>query len=108
MLKWKGGQDNGDEDKDLNEDRLSTEDVVSTDKEGVSTDFERVSTDFEKVILRQPIVYMRLMKKWLENSTEWEAEEERTIIAEEKATNEALIKNIDDIKAEIEGRHNSC
>ncbi|GJU64701.1 putative ribonuclease H-like domain-containing protein [Tanacetum coccineum] len=33
---------------------------------------------------------------------EWEAEEERNIIAEEKATNEALIKNFDDIKARIE------
>ncbi|GJV23426.1 hypothetical protein Tco_1376121 [Tanacetum coccineum] len=34
-----------DEDKEFDEDRLSTEDVVSTDKEGVSTDFEKVSTD---------------------------------------------------------------
>ncbi|GJW28551.1 putative ribonuclease H-like domain-containing protein [Tanacetum coccineum] len=33
---------------------------------------------------------------------EWEAEEERKTIAEEKATNEALIKNFDDIKARIE------
>ncbi|GJZ85730.1 hypothetical protein Tco_0651069 [Tanacetum coccineum] len=34
-----------DEDKEFDEVRLSTEDVVSTDKEGVSTDFEKVSTD---------------------------------------------------------------
>ncbi|GJR95923.1 putative ribonuclease H-like domain-containing protein [Tanacetum coccineum] len=34
-----------DEVKEFDEDRLSTEDVVSTDKEGVSTDFEKVSTD---------------------------------------------------------------
>ncbi|GJX94757.1 hypothetical protein Tco_0349343 [Tanacetum coccineum] len=34
-----------DEDKEIDEVRLSTEDVVSTDKEGVSTDFEKVSTD---------------------------------------------------------------
>ncbi|GKF81891.1 hypothetical protein Tco_0240493 [Tanacetum coccineum] len=34
-----------DEDKEFDEDRLSTEDAVSTDKEGVSTDFEKVSTD---------------------------------------------------------------
>ncbi|GKF34890.1 hypothetical protein Tco_0108090, partial [Tanacetum coccineum] len=34
-----------DEDKEIDERRLSTEDVVSTDKEGVSTDFEKVSTD---------------------------------------------------------------
>ncbi|GJU36352.1 ribonuclease H-like domain-containing protein [Tanacetum coccineum] len=32
---------------------------------------------------------------------EWEAEEERNKIAEEKETNEALIKNFDDIKARI-------
>ncbi|GKD93964.1 hypothetical protein Tco_1373801, partial [Tanacetum coccineum] len=35
----------GDEDKDIDEKMLSTEDVLSTDKEGVSTDFEKVSTD---------------------------------------------------------------
>ncbi|GJT61302.1 ribonuclease H-like domain-containing protein [Tanacetum coccineum] len=34
-----------DEDKEIDEVRLSTEDVVSTDKEGVSTDKEIVSTD---------------------------------------------------------------
>ncbi|GJT74640.1 hypothetical protein Tco_1041365 [Tanacetum coccineum] len=34
-----------DEDKGFDEVRLSTEDVVNTDKEGVSTDFEKVSTD---------------------------------------------------------------
>ncbi|GJR95299.1 hypothetical protein Tco_0267473 [Tanacetum coccineum] len=33
---------------------------------------------------------------------EWEAEEERNRIAEEEATNEALIKDFDDIKARIE------
>ncbi|GJZ45239.1 hypothetical protein Tco_0592835 [Tanacetum coccineum] len=38
-----------DEDKEFDEDRLSTEDGVSTDKEGVSTDFEKVSTDRPKV-----------------------------------------------------------
>ncbi|GKG26994.1 hypothetical protein Tco_0402697, partial [Tanacetum coccineum] len=34
-----------DEDNKFDEVRLSTEDIVSTDKEGVSTDFEKVSTD---------------------------------------------------------------
>ncbi|GKA79462.1 putative ribonuclease H-like domain-containing protein [Tanacetum coccineum] len=34
-----------DEDKEIDERILSTEDVLSTDKEGVSTDFEKVSTD---------------------------------------------------------------
>ncbi|GKB21008.1 hypothetical protein Tco_0854931, partial [Tanacetum coccineum] len=33
---------------------------------------------------------------------EWEAEEERNRLAEEEATNEALIKNFDEIKARIE------
>ncbi|GKF36433.1 hypothetical protein Tco_0113191, partial [Tanacetum coccineum] len=33
---------------------------------------------------------------------EWEGEEERNILAEEKATNDALIRNYDDIKARIE------
>ncbi|GJW44197.1 hypothetical protein Tco_0072996, partial [Tanacetum coccineum] len=33
---------------------------------------------------------------------EWEEEEERNRIVEEKATNEALIRNFDDIKARIE------
>ncbi|GJR78427.1 putative ribonuclease H-like domain-containing protein, partial [Tanacetum coccineum] len=34
-----------DEDKEIEENTLSTEDVLSTDKEGVSTDMEKVSTD---------------------------------------------------------------
>ncbi|GJY45329.1 hypothetical protein Tco_0434392 [Tanacetum coccineum] len=38
-----------DEDKEIDEDRVSTEDGVSTVKEGVSTDFEKVSTDKPKV-----------------------------------------------------------
>ncbi|GKB00665.1 MEI2-like protein 6 [Tanacetum coccineum] len=45
-----------DEDKEIDEVRLSTEDGVSTDKEGVSTDFEKVSTDFEKVSTDKPKV----------------------------------------------------
>ncbi|GKF37550.1 hypothetical protein Tco_0114308, partial [Tanacetum coccineum] len=38
-----------DEDKELDEERLSPKDGVSTDKEKVSTDFEKVSTDRPKV-----------------------------------------------------------
>ncbi|GKF46365.1 hypothetical protein Tco_0136167, partial [Tanacetum coccineum] len=38
-----------DEDKEIDEVRLSTEHAVSTDKEGVSTDFDKVSTDKPKV-----------------------------------------------------------
>ncbi|GJR45449.1 hypothetical protein Tco_1313552 [Tanacetum coccineum] len=45
-----------DEDKEIDEVRLSTEDGVSTDKEGVSTDSEKVSTDFEKVSTDKPKV----------------------------------------------------
>ncbi|GJT06456.1 hypothetical protein Tco_0840918 [Tanacetum coccineum] len=45
-----------DEVKEFDEDRLSTEDVVSTDKEGVSTDFEKVSTDRPIVSTDRPIV----------------------------------------------------
>ncbi|GJX99992.1 hypothetical protein Tco_0357011 [Tanacetum coccineum] len=45
-----------DEDKEIDENILSTEDVVSTDKEVVSTDKEVVSTDNEKVSTDRPIV----------------------------------------------------
>ncbi|GKF67189.1 hypothetical protein Tco_0196868, partial [Tanacetum coccineum] len=45
-----------DKDKEIDQVRLSTEDEVSTDKEGVSTDFEKVSTDFEKVSTDKPKV----------------------------------------------------
>ncbi|GKA13724.1 hypothetical protein Tco_0693370 [Tanacetum coccineum] len=50
MLKVKGGQKKMmDEDKEIDEVRLSTKDEVSTVKKGVSTDFEKVSTDRQKV-----------------------------------------------------------
>ncbi|GJU03603.1 hypothetical protein Tco_1113941 [Tanacetum coccineum] len=45
-----------DEDKEIDEIRLSTEDAVSTDKEVVSTNKEKVSTDKEKVSTDRPIV----------------------------------------------------
>ncbi|GJU72014.1 hypothetical protein Tco_1263419 [Tanacetum coccineum] len=45
-----------DEDKEIDENILSTEDVLSTDKEVVSTDKEVVSTDKEKVSTDRPIV----------------------------------------------------
>ncbi|GJY57000.1 hypothetical protein Tco_0456115, partial [Tanacetum coccineum] len=41
-------------------------------------------------------------KKKIEEDDESDGEEERTRLAEEKATNEALIRNYDDIKARIE------
>ncbi|GJS70842.1 hypothetical protein Tco_0703683 [Tanacetum coccineum] len=177
-----------DEDKEIKENALSTEEVLSTDKEGVSTDFEKVSTDrpivstdgskvstdkqiestdeqvegteehnesteeknegteeiFEgtedqteeeiatqatqtptsmifgddetiaKVLLNmsQAKVVSKEKDKGVDFESdkemerkiqeEWEAEEERNSIAEEKAANEALIRNFDDIKARIE------
>ncbi|GKA98407.1 hypothetical protein Tco_0826344, partial [Tanacetum coccineum] len=54
-MEIKNAQDEGrtremvDEDKEIDEIRLSTEDVVSTDKEGVSTDRPIVSTDGSKI-----------------------------------------------------------
>ncbi|GKB16431.1 hypothetical protein Tco_0850354 [Tanacetum coccineum] len=50
--------------------------------------------------------HLKVIKSWLgeNNKKEWEGEEERKRIAEEKAANEALIRNFDDIKARIEGR----
>ncbi|GJZ10358.1 hypothetical protein Tco_0545117 [Tanacetum coccineum] len=75
------------EEKENGENILSTEDVLSTNKEKVSTEKEKVST-------RQGT--NRKYKK------SGKGEEERNRIAEEKATNEALIRNYDDIKARIE------
>ncbi|GJZ42650.1 hypothetical protein Tco_0589905 [Tanacetum coccineum] len=95
-----------DEKKENEENILSTADVLSTDKEKVSTAKENVSTD-------RPIVSTDGSKKKFKQlasdeemarklQEEWESEEERNKIAEEKATNEALIRNFDNIKARIE------
>ncbi|GJZ25113.1 hypothetical protein Tco_0562572 [Tanacetum coccineum] len=99
-----------------------------TDKEGVSTDFEKVSTDRpivstdgSKVSTDEQVEGTEEHNEGTEEifegteeqregteekveSTEEQikAEEERNKIAEEKATNEALIRNFDDIKARIE------
>ncbi|GJW63463.1 hypothetical protein Tco_0115347 [Tanacetum coccineum] len=100
-----------DEDKELDEDRLSTEDGVSTVKERVSTDLEKVSTDFEKVSTDKPLVSTDGSKvstdKQIEGADdqveeEWELRVKRIELLKKKATNEALIKNFDDIKARIE------
>ncbi|GJW37305.1 hypothetical protein Tco_0060225 [Tanacetum coccineum] len=54
-MKTNDAQDEGrtmemvDEEKEIEKDKLSTEDVLSTDKEKVSTDKEKVSTDRSKV-----------------------------------------------------------
>ncbi|GJZ03575.1 hypothetical protein Tco_0536850 [Tanacetum coccineum] len=121
-----------DEVKDFDEDRLSTEDGVSTVKEGVSTDFEKVSTDSQKVSTDESKVSTDEQVEGTEQTNEGSEEifegteeqregteeqregtkekakstdeqiEGKFKIAEEKATNEALIKNFDDIKARIE------
>ncbi|GJY16590.1 hypothetical protein Tco_0387012 [Tanacetum coccineum] len=112
-----------DEDKEIDEVRLSTEDEVSTVKEGVSTDFEKVSTDRPIVSTDRPIVSTDGSKvstdrqveaekkfKHLESDEElarkmqeeWEAEEERNRIAKENAANKDLIRDFNDIKARIE------
>ncbi|GJX51793.1 hypothetical protein Tco_0278638 [Tanacetum coccineum] len=83
-----------------------TEDVLSTDKEKVSTDRPIVSTDESKVsTVRQSERYrwqIEAEKKFKQLASdeemarkiqeEWEGEEERKRLAEEEATNEALIK----------------
>ncbi|GKD21384.1 hypothetical protein Tco_1223087 [Tanacetum coccineum] len=140
------------EEKEIDENILSTEDVLSTDKEKVSTDKEKVSTDrpivstdgskvstdkqrkgtedhtgegsatqatqtptstifgddetIAKVLLNmsQAKAVSREKEKGVEKiQEEWEGEVKNgNRIAEEKATNEALIRNFDDIKARIE------
>ncbi|GKG20048.1 hypothetical protein Tco_0379849, partial [Tanacetum coccineum] len=61
-METKNAQDVGrtrkivDEEREIDENILSTEDVLSTDKEKVSTDKEKVSTDKEKVSTDRPIV----------------------------------------------------
>ncbi|GKG56715.1 hypothetical protein Tco_0580039, partial [Tanacetum coccineum] len=49
--------------------------------------------------LERVMIFLKLARKVQE---EWEAEEEKNKIAEEAAANEALINNIDDVKARIE------
>ncbi|GJV47886.1 putative ribonuclease H-like domain-containing protein [Tanacetum coccineum] len=89
------------EEKENDENILSTEDVLSTDKEKVSTDKEKVSTDTTNAEkkFKQLESDEEMARKIQE---EWEGEEERNRIAKEKATNEALIRNYDDINARIE------
>ncbi|GKB82909.1 hypothetical protein Tco_0949804 [Tanacetum coccineum] len=52
-----------DEDKETDEVGLSTEDEVSTAKEGVSTDFERVSTEEESKIALELIRFIKKAKE---------------------------------------------
>ncbi|GJR90233.1 ribonuclease H-like domain-containing protein [Tanacetum coccineum] len=84
-----------DEDKEIEENVLSTEDVLSTDKEGVSTDIEKMVFHTTEKKFKQLESDEELARKMQE---EWEEEEERTRAVEEKAANEDLIRNFDDIK----------
>ncbi|GJV85882.1 hypothetical protein Tco_1525780 [Tanacetum coccineum] len=72
-----------DEDKEIDENILSTEDVLSANKEKLKRSFKQLESDEE------------MARKIQE---ELEAEEERNRIGEEKASNEALIRNFDEIK----------
>ncbi|GJT97480.1 hypothetical protein Tco_1092998 [Tanacetum coccineum] len=99
---------------------LSNEDEVSTSKEGVNTDFEKTifkdkgkkkieeeeETESEEMDIPQAVKKFKQLESDEELARkvqeEWEAEEEKNKLAEEQATNEALINNIDDVKARIE------
>ncbi|GKA62441.1 hypothetical protein Tco_0761960 [Tanacetum coccineum] len=66
--------------------------------------------NFSKLIFDGMLRHLDAKKKFFESDEEmarkmqeeWEGKEERNRIAEEKATNEALIRNFDDINARIE------
>ncbi|GKA23505.1 hypothetical protein Tco_0709538 [Tanacetum coccineum] len=166
-------RDEVDEEKEIDENILSTEDVLSTDMEKVSTDKEKIRTDGSKVSTDRQIKSTDEQRKGTNDEgsatqttqpptstifgddetiakalpkidpkdkgkkkieeedesesesdgipeaekkfkhlasdeemarkiqEEWEGKEERNRLAEEKATNEALIRNYDDIKARI-------
>ncbi|GJY66287.1 putative ribonuclease H-like domain-containing protein [Tanacetum coccineum] len=88
-----------DEDKEIDENILSTEDVLSTDKEGVSTDMEKVSTD-------RPIVSTDGSKvstdRQIEGTDEQvEGTEEHNEGTEEK--NEGTEENFEGTEEHIEG-----
>ncbi|GJW12903.1 hypothetical protein Tco_1578730 [Tanacetum coccineum] len=88
-----------DEDKEFEENVLSTEDVLSTDKEGVSTDIEKVSTD-------RPIVSTDGSKvstdKQIEGTDEQvEGTEEPNEGTEEQ--NEDTVENFEGTEENIEG-----
>ncbi|GKD56115.1 hypothetical protein Tco_1289502, partial [Tanacetum coccineum] len=89
-----------DEDKEFDEERLSTEDEVSTVKEGVSTDFEKVSTDrpkvstdFEKVSTDRPKVST--------DESKVSTEEQREGTEDKVSTDEQMEGTEDQTKEEI-------
>ncbi|GJR81771.1 putative ribonuclease H-like domain-containing protein [Tanacetum coccineum] len=96
-----------DEEKEFDEDRLSTEDVVSTVKEGVSTDFEKVSTDRPKVSTDESKVSTDEQVEGTEESNEsteeiFEGTEEQREGTEDKvSTDEQMEGTEDQTKEEI-------
>ncbi|GKC53553.1 hypothetical protein Tco_1076298 [Tanacetum coccineum] len=76
--------------KDKGKKKIEEEDETESESDGIpeaEKKFKQLASDEE------------MARKIQE---EWEGEEERNRLAEEKATNEALIRNYDDIKARIE------
>ncbi|GJY28902.1 uncharacterized mitochondrial protein-like protein [Tanacetum coccineum] len=115
-----------DEVKEFDEQRLSTEDGVSTVKEGVSTDFEKVSTDSPKVSTDESKVILSCKEKFTEDNVKYdekgrcekfqklESDEElarkfksfgsrkkKEIRLLKKRTNEALNQKLCDIRPEL-------
>ncbi|GJZ50070.1 putative ribonuclease H-like domain-containing protein [Tanacetum coccineum] len=84
-----------DEDKELDEDRLSTKDGVSTVKDGVSTDLEKVSTDFEKVSTDKPLVSTDDSKVSTDEQIEG-AEEPREGTEENNEGNEEIFESTEE------------
>ncbi|GKG37649.1 hypothetical protein Tco_0456872, partial [Tanacetum coccineum] len=75
--------------KDKGKKKIEEEDESESESDGIpkAEKFKQLASDEE------------MARKMQE---EWESEEVRNRIAEEKATNKALIRNFDDIKARIE------
>ncbi|GJT05686.1 putative ribonuclease H-like domain-containing protein [Tanacetum coccineum] len=95
------------EEKDFDEERLSTEDEVSTVKEGVSTDFEKVSTDRPKVSTDESKVSTDEQVEGTEETNEgseeiFESTEEQREGTEDKvSTDEQMEGTEDQTKEEI-------
>ncbi|GJS05473.1 hypothetical protein Tco_0321981 [Tanacetum coccineum] len=92
----KGTEDHTEEGSTRKEEKIEEEDESESESDGIpkaEKKFKQLESDEE------------MARKIQE---EWEGEEERNRIAEEKATNEALIRNFDDIKARIEADRPSC
>ncbi|GKB84593.1 hypothetical protein Tco_0956865 [Tanacetum coccineum] len=88
-----------DEDKEIDEKILSTEDVLSTDKEGVSTDMEKVSTD-------RPIVSTNGSKVSTDRQNEGTKERNKGTKEKNEGTEEHIegtIKNFESIEEHIKG-----